>query len=358
MRKNSENHVGGRGFNIGGKDVGNGKPCFIIAEIAQAHDGSLGAAHAYIDAVARAGVDAVKFQTHIADAESTPQEQFRVNIFPQDSTRYEYWKRISFTESQWKGLFQHAHDCGLIFLSTPFSFEAVDMLERLGVPAWKIGSGEIGNIPLLEKVAVTGKPVLISSGMSPWSEIDNAVSVVGALRTPFSVMQCTTSYPCPAEKTGLNVIEEMQIRYGCPVGFSDHSGTIFASLAAATLGASLVEVHAVFTKECFGPDVSSSVTIEQLKILVEGIRFVEKATTSIVKKDEEAERRAELRAIFGRSVVAKHDLLVGHVLSMEDLALKKPAGGIPANMLRSVVGRKLLRDYKANEFIREEDVEY
>lgn len=344
-------------FNIGTKGVGDGSPCFVVAEIAQAHDGSLGAAHAYIEAVARTGVDAIKFQTHIADAESTPQEQFRVKIFPQDASRYDYWKRTGFTEDQWQGLVRHAEQRGLIFLSTPFSFEAVDMLERLGIPAWKIGSGEIGNLPLLKKVARTGKPVLISSGMSPWEELDDAVSIVSADGCPFSVMQCTTSYPCPADKIGLNVIAEMRERYQCPVGFSDHSGAIYASLAAVTLGVNVIEVHAVFSKDCFGPDVSSSLTIDQLGNLVEGIRFVEKAIANPVKKDREAEERKELRSIFGRSLVARHDISAGHILSEDDLALKKPAGGMPAKSLGCVVGRKLLRDYKVNEFIREDDVE-
>ena len=257
--------------------VGPGHPCFVIAEIGQAHDGSLGAAHAYIDAVAKTGVQAIKFQTHIADAESSPDEEFRVDGFPQDSTRYDYWKRMEFTESQWAALAEHASDRGLVFLSTPFSFEAVELLEKLGVPAWKIGSGEIGNLTMLEKIAKTQKPILLSSGMSYWKELDEAISVISGYHGRVGVFQCTTSYPCPPEKLGLNVIQEIGDRYGCPTGLSDHSGTIYPSLVAVVLGANMIEVHTVLSRDSFGPDVSSSVTIEEMKVIVEGIRFNEKS---------------------------------------------------------------------------------
>src|SRR5215467_15257875 len=149
--------------------------CCIVAEVAQAHDGSLGTAHAFIDACARAGADAIKFQTHIASAESTPGEPWRVKFSRQDASRYDYWKRMEFTAEQWRGLAEHANERGLIFLSSAFSFAAVELLERLGMSAWKVGAGEVTNLPLLERMARTGKPVLLSSGMSTWAELDAAV---------------------------------------------------------------------------------------------------------------------------------------------------------------------------------------
>lgn len=343
---------------ISGHEIGPSYSALIIAEIAQAHDGSLGTAHAYIDAVAKVGANAVKFQTHIADAESTHHEQFRVRVFPQDMTRYDYWKRMEFTPEQWAGLARHAKEKGLIFLSTPFSLEAVELLEKLEVPAWKIGSGEINNLPLLKRVSRTGKPVLLSSGMSPWSELDEAVGCIRSSGAPLALFQCTTSYPCPPEQLGLNVLNEMRQRYGCPVGLSDHSGTIFASLAAVTLDANLIEIHTVFSKECFGPDVSSSVTTTELSQLVEGVRFIEQAMKSPpVSKDEEAEIRSDLRELFGRSLVAARDLPAGHKLMAEDIALKKPGTGIPAKRFDEMVGRVLKRYYTVNEIIKEIDVE-
>src|SRR2546422_153958 len=154
--------------------------CLIIGEVGLAHDGSLGYAHAFIDEVARAGADAVKFQTHIASAESTPSEPFRVKFSRQDETRYDYWKRMAFTEEGWRGLAEHARERGILFLSSPFSIQAVELLERIGMPLWKIASGETSNAMLLDRVLDTRKPVLLSTGMSPIEEIDQAVARVGA----------------------------------------------------------------------------------------------------------------------------------------------------------------------------------
>ncbi|MDH7504394.1 MAG: N-acetylneuraminate synthase family protein, partial [Verrucomicrobiota bacterium] len=201
--------------------MGDGYPPMLIAEVAQAHDGSLGMAHAFIDLIAGAGADAVKFQTHIAAAESTPAEPWRVKFSRQDATRYDYWKRMEFSPAQWRELKHHATQRGLVFLSSPFSFEAVDLLEKLRVPAWKIPSGEITNLPMIERIVGTGRPVLISSGMSAWSQLDAAVAVCRGARVPYAVFQCTTAYPCPPEKIGLNVLEELRRRYDCAVGLSD-----------------------------------------------------------------------------------------------------------------------------------------
>lgn len=343
-------------FVIGNKVVGTEAPCFIIAEIAQAHDGSLGAAHAYIDAVAKTGVDAIKFQTHIADAESTRQESFRVNMFPQDATRYDYWKRMEFTSEQWGSLARHAREKGLIFLSTPFSLQAVELLEHLEVPAWKIGSGEIANLPMLEYIVRTGKPVLLSSGMSPWSELDEAVGCVRQHGNPVAVFQCTSSYPCPPESLGLNVLSELRRRYACPVGLSDHSGTIYGALAAVALGADLIEIHTVFSRDCFGPDVESSVLTTELAQLVAGIRFITRSLDNPVCKDDEAEARSEMRVLFGKSLVAARDLPAGHRLVAEDIVLKKPGGGIPAKRLNEIVGCTIRCPYRADQFFEEKDI--
>lgn len=345
------------GIDIGGHRVGDGNPCVIVAEIAQAHDGSLGAAHAYIDAVSNTGVDAVKFQTHIASAESTLLEPFRVGGFPQDQSRFEYWRRMEFSHEQWFGLARHAREKGLVFLSTPFSVQAVELLDDIGVPAWKIGSGDINTLPLLDCVSRTGKPVLLSSGMSSWSELDEAVDCVTKNQAPFAVFQCTSSYPCPPEKLGLNIISEIRMRYGCPVGLSDHSGAIYSSLAGVTLGANLIEVHVVFSRDCFGPDVESSLTVRDLADLVEGIRSIERSLVAPVNKDLEAFQFTEMRKQFGRSLVAARDLPVGHRLTADDIGFKKPATGIPAKHLNAIIGRELICPYKCDQLFREDDLE-
>jgi N-acetylneuraminate synthase len=329
--------------------------CLVIGEVGLAHDGSLGLAHAFIDEVARGGADAVKFQTHIASAESTPAEPFRVKFSTQDATRYEYWKRIEFSEAQWKGLADHAREKGLIFLSSPFSREAVELLARVGMAMWKVGSGEVGTVPLLDAMIATGKPILLSSGMSDLAELDHAVERVRRAGVPLAVLQCTTAYPCPPERIGLNMVPFFRERYGCLVGLSDHSGTIYPGIAAATLGAEVVEVHVTMSRAMFGPDVPASVTIEELRRLVDGIRFVEKMRANPVNKDAVARDMAPLRAIFTKSLVARERLAAGTVLSEDHLAMKKPGTGIPAERLPDVVGRVLRRALEVDEQLRPDD---
>jgi N-acetylneuraminate synthase len=330
--------------------------CLIIGEVGLSHDGSLGLAHAFIDEVARGGADAVKFQTHIATAESTPAEPFRVKFSTQDATRYEYWKRIEFSEAQWKGLADHAREKGLIFLSSPFSREAVDLLVRVGMAMWKVGSGEVSTLPLLDAMIATGRPILLSSGMSDLAELDKAVDRIRRANAPLAVLQCTTAYPCPPERIGLNMIPFFRERYGCFVGLSDHSGTIYPGIAAATLGAEVVEVHVTMSRGMFGPDVPASVTIDELRQLVDGIRFVERMRANPVDKDAIAREMAPLRAIFNKSLVARERLPAGTVLTEAHLAMKKPGTGIPAERLSEIVGRVLRRGLEVDEQLRPDDI--
>lgn len=308
-------------------------------------------AHAYIDSIARCGADAVKFQTHIASAESTPREKFRVAFSRQDSTRYDYWQRTSFTNEQWAGLAKHATERGLMFLSTPFSFEACDLLERIGVAAWKVGSGEVSNLPMLERMAKTGKPVWLSSGMSSWAELDESVTAIRSNGAELVVFQCTTAYPCPPEQTGLNIIGELRDRYGCPVGLSDHSGTIYPGLAAVTLGATHIEVHVTMSREMFGPDVPASVTMEDFAKLIDGVRFLGKAFASPVDKDRFAQSAEPLRKLFSKSLVAKRKLCAGTVLAAEDLGFKKPGDGIAASRVDTVIGKRLVADLEPDDAV-------
>jgi N,N'-diacetyllegionaminate synthase len=335
------------------RNLGSESGVMVIAEVAQGHDGSLGMAHAYIDAVARAGADAVKFQTHLAAAESTPGEPWRVKFSPQDASRYDYWRRMEFTEEQWHGLKRHADERGLKFLSSPFSLEAVELLTRVGVAAWKVASGEVSNTPMLERMAATELPIILSSGMSSISELDAAAELVKAHDLPLFVLQCTSAYPCPAEKMGLNLIPFFRERYGCGVGLSDHSGTIYSGLAAVTLGIDVLEVHVTLSREIFGPDVPVSLTTAELGQLVEGIRFIEKINAHPVDKDAMAAELAPMRQLFTKSVVARMDLPTGTVLRKEHLAVKKPGTGIPASRLEELVGRRLRKDVATDELLQE-----
>ena len=323
----------------------------MIAEVAQAHEGSLGMAHAFIDAVANTGADVVKFQTHIAHAESTLAEPWRVPFSTQDETRFDYWRRMEFSEAQWLELRSHATAVGLAFISSPFSPEAMGLLERIGVPAWKVASGEIGETEMLDRMIATGKPVLLSTGLSDLSEVDAAVRQLRAGGGPFAVLQCTSRYPCPPESVGLNVLQLYRERYECPVGLSDHSGTIYPGLAAAALGAEVVEVHVTLSREMFGPDVVASVTTAELKELVTGVRHITRMRSSPVDKSIASADLQGVRAVFTKSIVARRDLDGGATLSRDDLALKKPGTGLPGSRLREVVGRRLARAVSADEQI-------
>lgn len=329
----------------------------IIAEIGQAHDGSLGQLHAYIDAVAATGVNAIKFQTHIAEAESSPQEPFRVKFSKQDSTRFEYWQRMSFSESQWIEIREHCNQVNVEFMSTPFSIAAVELLERVGIQRYKVGSGDLENYLLLDRIVQTSKPILLSTGMGDYQSIAQTIEHLFSARDRLTLMQCTTQYPTPLTDVGLNNLEEYRQRFDLPVGLSDHSGTIYPSAIAAIYGAVVVEVHTVFDKRMFGPDTSSSLTVEELKSLVNFIRASEILQSHPKDKTDSGNYR-ELKATFGRSLSVNKALPTGHQLTLEDLECKKPANqGIDVKNYQSVVGKYLTKPLEAYSFLKAEDFE-
>ena len=328
----------------------------VIAEIGQAHDGSLGILHSYIDAVAATGADIIKFQTHIAEAESSALEPFRVNFSYEDATRYDYWQRMGFSKEQWISIKQHCDQVGLEFMSSPFSLAAVDLLEELGVKRYKIGSGEVSNFLMLEKIARTGKPILLSSGMSSFEELDATLAFLKQFDADVSLFQCNTEYPTPAKNVGLNVIPEMIARYQIPIGLSDHSGEIYPAIGAAALGAQLIEVHVVFDKRMFGPDATSSLTIDQFADMVRGIRFMEEGLANPIDKTDNS-RFAHVKGIFEKTLAINKDLTAGHLIRFEDLESKKPAKqGISTLDYKDVIGKKLTRDLSKWSFLRKEDL--
>ena len=330
---------------------------FLVAEVAQAHDGSLGSAHAFIDAAAEAGSDAVKFQTHIAAAESTLDEPFRVRLSDQDASRYAYWQRMEFSAEAWKALANHARDRGLHFIASPFSVEAVHLLAKLGMPAWKVGSGEIRSRDLLQAILEAGGPVLLSTGMSRWDEIDDAVHFLRAQDAEVVLLQCTSQYPTPLAQVGINVLDEMARRYECPVGLSDHSGTPYPSLAAMARGASIVEVHVTFHRRAYGPDVPASVTFEELALLAQARDAFAEMAANPVDKDAVAASLSSLRTTFRRSVAPSRRLPAGAVLKRDMLTGKKPASGISIDELETLIGRRLARDVTPDRLMRWEDVD-
>ena len=329
----------------------------IVAEIGQAHDGSLGIAHSYIDAATEIGVDTVKFQTHLSEAESSVEEKFRLNFSYEDKTRFDYWKRMEFDFKSWEGLYSHAKDNKLNFLSTPFCVEAVDLLESIGVDRFKVGSGDTSNFLMLDKIAKTGKPIILSSGMSTFKEIDATIEFLKEYDSEITIMQCTTSYPTNPRDWGLNVIEELYEKYNLPIGFSDHSGDIFSGLAAATLGVNVLEFHLVFDKNMFGPDSTSSLNIEQAKTLVRGVRQIEESKKYPIDKNNDNKFK-KIKVIFGKSLSVNKDLHAGHILRIDDLESKKPGGfGIKSSSFKNVIGKKLNKNKEKWSFLNESDIE-
>lgn len=339
--------------------IDDNSPCFIIAEVAQAHDGSFGFAHSFIDLVANTGANAIKFQTHIAREESTINEQFRVNFSYQDKTRYDYWKRMEFSPEQWQDLSDHAKSKGLIFLSSPFSVKAVDILEDINIPAWKIGSGELRNYEMLEAIAKTNKPVLISSGMSDYSELKFCINFLKDLnpKVKIGLFQCTTEYPTDPKNIGLNVIKELKEKFAYPVGLSDHSGDIVPSIAAIALGANIIEVHICFDKYQFGPDSTSSLNRAQLLELCRARDLLHVINTNLVNKNKFAKKLSKTSKTFSRSIALSEDCSKGTILTRKMLTFKKPGGGIDYENLELVIGKKLSRDVPLNRLLTLDDLE-
>jgi N-acetylneuraminate synthase len=242
-------------------------------------------------------------------------------------------------------------------LSTPFSPEAVDLLESIDVPAYKIGSGDVSNSALLNSIITTQKPILLSSGMSSYEELQNTVNQIETNNIQFGVFQCTTSYPCNPEDIGYNILDELGKLFNVPIGLSDHSGTIYPSLAATALNANMFEVHAVFSKDCFGPDTSSSLTIEELKRLVEGIRFIEQGIGKIVDKNAMSNARSETKQLFSRSAFFARNMQKGDVLEKSSFKMKKPGGGMNYELASGLIGKKLTVDKEFDDFLNQGDFE-
>ena len=329
----------------------------IIAEIAQAHDGSVGILHSYIDALAETGIDAIKFQTHIAEAESSTLETFRIPFSYVDKTRYDYWKRMELNTEQWKAIKEHCKSLGLKFISSPFSCKAVDVLEETGVDIYKIGSGEVTNHLLLQKIIETGKPAILSSGMSTIEELDVAVEIFKHSNINISILQCSTCYPSEAKDWGLHTIKDFKHRYKISAGFSDHSGGTTACLAATALGAELLEFHVVFDKRMFGPDAKSSLEIDEVKFLVNGVKEIKASLQYQQRKDEQVADKIELKKMFGKSLCVNNHLPKGHVITINDLESKKPAGhGISPAAYKEIIGKSLLFDKCQWDFLTLRDI--
>ena len=323
----------------------------VVAEIGNNHDGSVHLAERLIAAAAEAGADAVKFQTHIAEAEMLPSTPTPPHF---DEPRYAFTQRMELSLDDHRRLQAFAAERGILFFSSPFSVAAVELLEQIDVPAYKIASGEVTNPPLLEAVAATGKPVLLSTGMSGLEEIERAVAQLGRA-VPLVLMQCTSAYPCPPERVDLRAMVALGEHFSVPVGLSDHTADIYTSIAAVALGAVAVEKHFTLSKRLYGPDHHASLEPEELRRLVEGVRQVTAALGSSDKVQDPS--LDPVRATFEKSIVTAAAIPSGTVLEAAMLTTKRPGDGLPAVRLGEIVGRRATRDLAENELLRVGDVE-
>ncbi|ABD06244.1 N-acetylneuraminate synthase [Rhodopseudomonas palustris HaA2] len=325
---------------------------YIIAEIGSVHDGSFGNACRLLETAAECGADAVKFQTHIAEAETLPNAPSPSYFSAEPRTAY--FKRTGFSPEQWRALAALAKSTKVDFLSSPFSLEAVDLLEDVGVAAYKIPSGEVSNIPLLSRIAQTGKPVFLSSGMSNWEELDAAV---GALRgSALTLLQCTSKYPCPPEQVGLNAMCVMRERYGIPVGYSDHTLGFAAPIAAVALGATVIEKHFTFSKLMYGSDAKNSMEPDEFRRLCRELKETARIIASPVDKDD-LSSLSDMKLIFEKSIVSATDLPAATEIEMRHLAFKKPGDGISAAKYKDVIGRRIVRALPRDHKFAYEDFE-
>ncbi len=322
---------------------------YIIAEIGNTHEGSVGLAKQFIKSAKDCGVDAVKLQTHIFSAESL--DDAPNPPYFKDETRKEYFERTAFNLLQYKELVRYTEDiCKIDFISSPFSHQAVDLLVKSGVNKLKIASGEVSNIPLLEYISNKNVEVILSSGMSSWDEIDKAVSVLKSSKN-FSLLQCTSLYPCPPSMAGLNVIKEMKSRYNIKVGFSDHTSGYGVSIAAIMEGAEIIEKHFTLSKKMYGSDAKNSMEPDELELFVKNIREVDEARSNILNKDSKNSQLSEMKNIFEKSVVSLNDLKSGHKLTINDICFKKPGIGINASNYKKVIGMRIINDISSDQRI-------
>ncbi len=341
-----------KAIKIADKVVGEGQPCFIIAEAGVNHNGDIKIAKKLIDIAVEARADAVKFQTF--KAESIVTASAEKAIYQQETTgsgtQYEMLKKLELSENDFKDLSEYCKSRGLVFLSTPFGTESVDLLSRLDVPAFKIPSGEINNFPLIKYIARQNKPVILSTGMSFMDEVKEAVQFLEKEGiTEIALLHCVTSYPAKVEDTNLKVMETMRRSFKLPVGLSDHSTGINISIAAAALGACIIEKHFTLDKNMPGPDHRASLEPAELKEMVQAIRDIGQAMGDGIKRpsrDEEANRK-----IARRSLVARVDIPAGAVITEKMLDVKRPGTGIEPKYINEVIGKKNRKMIKSGEVL-------
>lgn len=327
---------------------------FIIAEAGVNHNGSLETAKRLVDAAAQAGADCVKFQTYITEEDTSvfaaQADYQKQNTGDGGQSQYEMLKKLELGYEEFRELKRYCGEKGILFLSSPFELRSVAFLEEIGIPFWKIASSEITNYPFLKKIAQNGKPIVMSTGMCTLQEIRQAMDVLLSCGDrKIVLLQCNTEYPTPMQDVNLRAMLGLQREFGCPVGYSDHTQGIEIPIAAAALGAVIIEKHFTLDKQMEGPDHIASLDPNELEAMVRAIRNVETALGSPAKEISESERKN--RTAARKSVVAARDIRRGEILTEENIAAKRPGGGISPMRWEELLGQRAVRDFIRDEMI-------
>lgn len=329
------------------------KKVTIIAEAGVNHNGDIGLAHQMIDAAKKAGADIIKFQTakpELVISKFAEKADYQKVTTGTNESQLEMCRKIHLKFEDYVELKKHCEEVGISFLSTPFDLPSIEFLSELGCELWKIPSGEITNMPYLIKIAKTGKPVLLSTGMCTLQEIRTTVDLLKANGCgEITLLQCTTEYPAPYDEVNLNTLSTLKNEFNCSVGFSDHTKGIVVPLAAVAMGAEVIEKHFTLDKNMTGPDHKASIEPDELKALVDGIRIIELAKGSAEKNPTPSEIKN--RDIARKSIVAARDIKCGEQFTEENITSKRPGNGISPMKWNEVIGKTASRDFIEDELI-------
>lgn len=339
---------------IGNKFIGGDHPCFIIAEAGVNHNGDIGLAHQLIDVAARSGADAVKFQSFIAEELVTPKAPkagYQVQTTGEVGSQYEMLKALELNANDHASLKSYCEKKGIIYLCTPYDYASVDMLDQINVAAFKIASTDTTNIPLLRYVAHKGRPIILSTGMSTLSEVEQAVDAlrVGGSDGKIVILHCTSEYPAPISEVNLRAILAMQQEFSCPVGLSDHTPSMGASPWAVAVGACVIEKHFTLNRDMPGPDHRASLDPSELSDLIRTVRDVEIAMGDGVKRPMPSE--IPNKPLMQKSLVARRHIYAGEIIKAGDLACKRPGSGLAPSWFDRVVGSRALLDIPEDDVL-------
>jgi sialic acid synthase SpsE len=341
-------------FSIGERLVGPGEPAYVIAEAGSNHNCDFDTALRLIDTAAAAGVDAVKFQTYSGEriySRRTPAIASLAAV--SDKAPTDLLEEISLPRDWQVGLSRHAAHRGIHFFSTPFDHQAVEELDELDVPVMKVSSFEIGDLPLIRRIAATGRPMIISTGMATLGEIEEALAAVRSLRGEHvALLQCTSIYPAPARLANLRAMDTLADVFRVPVGLSDHTTGIAVAIAAAGRGASVIEKHFTLDRTMRGPDHPFALEPSELRAMVSGIREAQEALGDGLKSGPTVEERKESYVVGRRSLVATRSLCAGTVLEPDMITTKRPGWGIAPRELERVLGRRLVVDIQGDDILK------